>query len=89
MSEVVAIVGPSGTGKSTSIETLDPTTTIIIAADSKGLPWRGWKKQYTPLSGKNFNVGNYVQTDNADTICKVLVRINNERPEIKTIVIDD
>lgn len=89
MSEVVAIVGPSGTGKSTSMETLDPTTTVLVGIDPKGLPWRGWKKQYTPLKGSSFQQGNYVQTDNSATICKLLKRIDTERPDIKTIVIDD
>lgn len=89
MAEIVAIVGPSGTGKSTSIQSLDPATTVLIGVDPKGLPFRGWKKKYTPLKGTDFKNGNYVQSDNSSTISKVLKRISDERPEIKTIVVDD
>ena len=89
MAEVVAIVGPSGSGKSRSISTLDPKTTIIIAVDNKGLPFPGWKKYYTPFTAKEFDKGNYIHLDNSDKICKVLERISVERPEIKSVVIDD
>lgn len=89
MAEVVAIVGPSGTGKSRSIKTLDPNMTILIGVDPKGLPWRGWKKDYTELKGSSFQTGNYVSTDSSDKICKILQRIDKERPEIKVIVVDD
>ena len=43
--EFVSILGQSGSGKTTSLRTLDPKTTFIIDCDGKGLPWRGWKKR--------------------------------------------
>lgn len=89
MAEVIGIVGPSGSGKSRSIKTLDPKETVIIAVDSKGLPFPGWKKDYTSLTAKEFDKGNYIHLDSSPTICKVLQRIADERPEIKNIVIDD
>lgn len=89
MAEVIGIVGPSGSGKSRSIKTLDPKETIIIAVDSKGLPFPGWKRDYTPLTAKDFDKGNYIHVDSSATICKILHRIADERPEIKNIVIDD
>jgi ABC-type oligopeptide transport system ATPase subunit len=89
MAEIVAIVGPSGSGKSRSIITLDPKSTVVIAVDNKGLPFKGWKAKYTPLTAAKFDQGNHLVTDNWNTMCKVMQRISDERPEIKTIVIDD
>ena len=40
---LIAVVGPSGSGKSSSLEGLDPTTTRIIDLERKGMPWRGPK----------------------------------------------
>ena len=36
----IIIVGPSGFGKSTSIENLDPETTVILNVERKALPFR-------------------------------------------------
>ena len=46
MSKVIAIMGESGAGKTTSMRNLDPTTTFYIDCDKKGLSWKGWKKQW-------------------------------------------
>lgn len=37
----IFVVGPSGTGKSTSLRNLDPKTTIVLNAEQKALPFRG------------------------------------------------
>lgn len=37
----IFIVGPSGTGKSTSLRNLDPDRTIILNTEQKALPFRG------------------------------------------------
>jgi ABC-type phosphate/phosphonate transport system ATPase subunit len=47
MSNLIAIVGSSGSGKSTSIRTLDPKETFIINIASKPLPFKGWRSKYT------------------------------------------
>ena len=39
------IEGPSGTGKTTSLRNLDPSTTIILAPNDKNPTWPGWKAQ--------------------------------------------
>ena len=54
MAELCAIVGNSGTGKSTSIRTLDPKSTFIINVARKPLPFRGAKKNYIPLKMKEY-----------------------------------
>ena len=58
--ETIAIVGESGTGKSTSLRNLNPETTFIISTTGKPLPFRAWKKKYIPIKieGKNVS-GNY------------------------------
>ncbi len=44
MANLIAIMGESGSGKTTSLRNLDPSTTYIFDADKKGLSWRGWKE---------------------------------------------
>ena len=90
--ETIAIVGESGTGKSTSLRNLNPEETFIISATGKPLPFRGWKKNYIPLakdkeSGKW--VGNYFVSSKWDTIIKILTIINKQLPQIKQVIIDD
>lgn len=94
MSELVGIVGATGSGKSTAIHPnkdigiigLNPKETIIIEVAGKPLPWKGWKKIYTPFKGKE---GNYLAESNTDLIVKAMDYINDNRPEIKNIVLDD
>ena len=88
MAELIAIVGASGSGKSTSIRTLDPKTTFIINVASKPLPFKGWKSNYTNFNKENPE-GKFKATSDVDTINQLLQYINTKRTEIKTIVIDD
>ena len=82
MSRGILVMGESGSGKTTSLRTLNPQETFIIESDGKGLSWRGWKKQYSK-SNKN-----YFETYDAGMIKTVLERIDTEMPHIKVIVID-
>ena len=45
MANLIMILGESGTGKSTSIENLDPKETFIIQVVNKPLPFRGYKSK--------------------------------------------
>lgn len=81
------IVAEPGSGKSTSIRTLDPKTTFIIFTHKPPM-FKGFKAQYTPYSKDNPK-GNYYHTPNAATILVLLDRISKDMPHIKTIVIDD
>ena len=45
-SKLIGIVGPTGTGKSTSIKHLDYKETFIINVANKPLPFKGWKSKY-------------------------------------------
>lgn len=84
MARLILVMGESGSGKTTSLRTLDPSTTYIIDADKKGLSWRGWRAQYS-TSRHNYKV----EDDNA-IILEMLRRINvnKEFAHIKTVVID-
>lgn len=88
--ETVAIVGESGTGKSTSLRNLNPETTFIISTTGKPLPFRAWKKKYIPIKieGKNVS-GNYYVSSKWDQILKILQIINKMMPHIKQVIIDD
>ena len=84
MSEIIAIVGQTGSGKSTSITELNPKETAVIGCTNKALPFRGWKKSY--VSGKG---GNYLISADSKTIVTALRILSESRPEIKNIIIDD
>jgi len=100
MANAIAVVGDSGSGKSTSIGQtpelgiigLDPKETFIINVKGKPLPFRGWKAQYKhidvskPPTAEN---GNYLATTDSALIIKTLGFINANRPEIKNVVLDD
>lgn len=88
MARVVLILGKSGTGKSRSIKMLDPKTTALINVISKELPWRGWTKQYTAMDSKT-GKGNMICIDDSEKIWSTIQYINEQRQDIKTIVIDD
>lgn len=52
MANIIGVVGDSGTGKSTSISTLDPKTTYLINVLRKDLPFKGSRTLYS-LENKN------------------------------------
>lgn len=95
MSELIGIVGATGTGKSTAIMQdpelgitgLDPETTFIINIANKPLPFKGWKTIFTPLTKEG--KGNILNSDNPSDILKTLDYIDKVRTDIKHIVIDD
>ena len=82
MARVICIAGESGSGKTTSMRNLDPSTTYYIDADKKGLSWKGWRKQY------NKENNNYLKCDNAAAVRSFLKNIATKGTHIKTIVID-
>lgn len=84
MSTPVLILGRSGTGKSRSIINLDPATTYLIQVLEKDLPFKGGKSKYIQQKG-----GNKIVSDDYTVILGALDYINNQRQEIKAIVIDD
>ena len=88
MANGVLIIAESGAGKSTSIEMLDSKETFIINVANKPLPFKGWKKKYSVWSKDNPS-GNMYDKATPESIEACLKYVNEKRPEIKTIVIDD
>ncbi len=88
MATGILVIGESGAGKSTAVETLDPKTTFIINVASKPLPFKGWRSKYTMYS-KDDPKGNMYYTDDADKIVACMTMVSEKMPQIKAIVIDD
>ena len=82
MSKMICLMGESGSGKTTAMRTLDPSSTYYIDCDRKGLSWRGWREQY------NAERKNFFQTRDLGQIGGVLMGISEKRADIKIIVID-
>jgi len=88
MAQELLIVGASGTGKSTSIENLPEKATFIVNVGQKALPFRKSKLRY-PAWNKDNPEGRMVSTDSSNDILKILNYIDEKRPEVKYIIIDD
>ncbi len=82
-SKLIGIVGPTGTGKSTSIKHLDPKTTYIINTARKELPFKSADKLY------NTENKNYKEVDEITEIHRLLCTISEKAPHIKNIIIED
>ena len=88
MAQSVLVIADSGTGKSTSIRTLDPKETFIINIANKPLPFKGYKSKYTQISKDNPK-GNITSAASAAGIIKAMNHVNDKMPQIKTLVVDD
>lgn len=82
MSRLLCVMGESGSGKTTSMRTLDPKTTYYIDCDKKGLNWKGWREQYSK-ENKNF-----FATRSIPKVREVIAAVSERRPDIRTLVID-
>jgi len=82
MANVVMLLGKSGTGKSTSIKTLNPEETIIINVLGKKLPFKGSSTIYNTEKKNLFRIEDYQQMINLLQAC-------NGQPHIKNIILDD
>lgn len=60
MGSLIGLVSEPGMGKTTALRNLPPEETLYIDADMKGLPWKGWRKQYN-AENKNYIKTNYPQ----------------------------
>lgn len=83
MSNLVLVMGESGSGKSTSVKSLDPKETIVFNILGKRLPFKGSAANYNDENKNIFKIEKY------DTILAYLDSINTKKPEVKNIVIDD
>ena len=83
MSKLAAVVGDTGSGKSTGIQHLNPKETYIINVAGKELPFKGSNKLY------NKDLRNYKDEADAREILKTIESISKEAPHIKNIIIED
>jgi len=88
----ILVLGDPGTGKSTAAEHLDPISTFYISSDCKGLPFKGWKKNYKTVKKENGKLDlqntNYYETDNPQIILQLMKAISDSKPETKIIILD-
>ena len=82
MANTIAVVGGSGTGKSTSIRNLDPKETAIINCAGKPLPFKGSAAMYN-IANKNF-----LTTSTSAEVLGALKEIA-KNPQFKNVIVDD
>ena len=83
MANCVIILGKSGTGKSTSIQNLDPKETVVFNVLKKKLPFKGSSSLY------NINNKNMFILDEYSQLIQYLESINTKATHVKNIIIDD
>lgn len=91
MADKILVTGKSGSGKTYSLGTLDPKTTFIICPDEKNPPFKGWRKNYIMENSEGkFHPKdcNYYKTTKWENIRNTLKFISDNRPDIKTVVLD-
>ena len=92
MGKKILVLGDPGTGKTTAASTLDPEKVFYISSDGKGLPFKGWKKNYKTVYKDNGKLdlenSNYFESNNYDVITAIINQINTNRPSIEVIIID-
>lgn len=83
MSNLVLVMGESGSGKSTSIKSLDPKETVIFNILGKRLPFKGSAASYSEANKNLFKI------DNWQTVINYLNSISSSATHIKNVVLDD
>lgn len=83
MSNLVLVMGESGSGKSTSIRSLNPKETVVFNVLGKRLPFKGSMKDYNEASKNLFRI------DDWQTVVSYMQSISSNTKDVKNIVIDD
>ena len=85
MSNLTVILGPTGSGKSTSIKNLDPKETMILAlkAINKPLPFKGSMRMY------NAENKNYYALNNWENIITYMQSASDNLKNIHNIIVED
>lgn len=81
MAEVILYIGESGCGKSTALRNLNPKETLIIAPNSKSLPFPGGNKY---ILGENL-----IATNELDLVAGVIKNVSDNMPNIMQVIIED
>lgn len=93
----ILVLAKSGFGKSTSIgeipelgiKGLDPSTTYLISAVNKPLPFRGANKKFVMTTYENPTGGNRVVTNDAEQVANLITMVGHPNSPFETIVLDD
>lgn len=93
----ILVLAKSGFGKSTSIgeipelgiKGLDPSTTYLISAVNKPLPFRGANKKFVMTTYENPTAGNRVVTNDAEQVANLITMVGHPDSPFETIVVDD
>lgn len=83
MANICMILGKSGTGKSTSIKTLNPKETVVLNILGKRLPFKGSSSIY------NTENKNLIRLNTYSEVINCLESINKNLPNVKNVIIDD
>ena len=83
MANLIGVVGKPGTGKSTSLRTLDHKETCIVSPVKKALPFKGSRSIY------NEENKNYLESDNWQKIIAYCKHVSEKQPKIKNLILDD
>lgn len=83
MAKLVALVGETGSGKSHSIQFLDPKETYIISVAGKELPFKGSPNLY------NRDLKNYKDVSDITEVNRLLQTLSDNVPQVKTAIIED
>lgn len=93
----ILVLAKSGFGKSTSIgeipelgiKGLNPSTTYLISAVNKPLPFRGANKKFVMTTYDNPTAGNRVVTNDAEQVANLISMVGHPDSPFETIVLDD
>lgn len=83
MANCIIILGKSGSGKSTSIKTLNPKETVVINILGKKLPFKGSNESYSIDKKNLFRLNTYIEVIN------YIQNISDNAHHVKNIIIDD
>lgn len=87
----IFVLGESGSGKTSSLRSLDPKTTGIINSDKKTLPLQGWREKYkwikTPEGKTDLDKSNYIELDKPSHVLATL-KAWSKRTDLKTLAVD-
>ena len=83
MANCIIILGPSGTGKSTSIKGLNPKETVVFNTLKKRLPFKGSGSLYNTENKNLFELNDYKQ------VISFLEGIDKNAKHVKNVVLDD
>ena len=89
MAQSILIIAESGSGKSTSIRTLNSKETFIINIASKPLPFKNWQNNYKLYDKTTNPNGNLLNISNPTNIYAAMKHVSEKMPHIKNLIIDD